>query len=244
MLYGLAVITLTAPDQVDRPCASWRTDANGREVTQPLLLGSDDRRQHGFVLMRPDRSEYKIGETPTSISTSTATPRPPISTSSRGGRPLAWSPARGGRRGAGGAAHRRQPAGHARTQRLRGWRRRRDRPRPPATAGQPSPRRDRRDGWTPRLPPRRHRHARHPGAARRRCRCPASWGWPSWTSRSSPCRNRRRALPAPTSCSNRELLEPRYEIHDFVELEDDVYSPYDNLPDSIRYGAPARRNWR
>ncbi len=35
----------------------------------------------------------------------------------------------------------------------------------------------------------------------------------------------------------RELQEPRYEIHDFVELEDDVYSPYDDKEESIRFGA-------
>lgn len=38
----------------------------------------------------------------------------------------------------------------------------------------------------------------------------------------------------------RELQEPRYEIHDFVELEDDVFSPYDNLPDSVRYAQRAQ----
>ena len=34
----------------------------------------------------------------------------------------------------------------------------------------------------------------------------------------------------------RELQEPRYEIHDFASLDDDVYSPYDDAPDSVRYG--------
>jgi uncharacterized protein YfaS (alpha-2-macroglobulin family) len=38
----------------------------------------------------------------------------------------------------------------------------------------------------------------------------------------------------------RELQEPRYEIHDFVALDDDVYSPYDALPDSVRYGQRAQ----
>ena len=35
----------------------------------------------------------------------------------------------------------------------------------------------------------------------------------------------------------RELLEPRYEIHDFSDLEDDEASPYDENPDSVRYGS-------
>ena len=35
----------------------------------------------------------------------------------------------------------------------------------------------------------------------------------------------------------RELLEPRYEIHDFTDLDDDEASPYDDLPDSVRYGS-------
>ncbi|MCC6456494.1 MAG: hypothetical protein IT328_16175 [Caldilineaceae bacterium] len=34
----------------------------------------------------------------------------------------------------------------------------------------------------------------------------------------------------------RELLEPRYEIHNFTDLEDDEASPYDQNPDSVRYG--------
>ena len=33
----------------------------------------------------------------------------------------------------------------------------------------------------------------------------------------------------------RELQEPRYEIHDFVPMEDDTYSPYDDRPDSVKY---------
>jgi uncharacterized protein YfaS (alpha-2-macroglobulin family) len=35
----------------------------------------------------------------------------------------------------------------------------------------------------------------------------------------------------------RELLEPRYEIHGFSDLDDDEASPYDDYPDSVRYGA-------
>jgi uncharacterized protein YfaS (alpha-2-macroglobulin family) len=34
----------------------------------------------------------------------------------------------------------------------------------------------------------------------------------------------------------RELLEPRYEIHNFTDLADDEPSPYDDNPDSVRYG--------
>ncbi|MDQ3247871.1 MAG: MG2 domain-containing protein, partial [Chloroflexota bacterium] len=34
----------------------------------------------------------------------------------------------------------------------------------------------------------------------------------------------------------RELLEPRYQIRDFVDLADDDYSPYDENPDSVRVG--------
>ena len=37
----------------------------------------------------------------------------------------------------------------------------------------------------------------------------------------------------------RELLEPRYEIRDFSKLEDDESSPYDETPDSVRYGLHA-----
>jgi hypothetical protein len=35
----------------------------------------------------------------------------------------------------------------------------------------------------------------------------------------------------------RELQEPRYEIHDFTPLDDADYSPYDELPDSVRTAA-------
>ncbi len=35
----------------------------------------------------------------------------------------------------------------------------------------------------------------------------------------------------------RELLEPRYEIHNFTDLDDDEASPYDDNPDSVRYGS-------
>ena len=37
----------------------------------------------------------------------------------------------------------------------------------------------------------------------------------------------------------RELLEPRYEIRDFTNLDDDESSPYDETPDSVRYGLQA-----
>lgn len=40
----------------------------------------------------------------------------------------------------------------------------------------------------------------------------------------------------------RELLEPRYEIHDFVDLADDDHSPYDDNPDSVRIGQSGARN--
>jgi uncharacterized protein YfaS (alpha-2-macroglobulin family) len=37
----------------------------------------------------------------------------------------------------------------------------------------------------------------------------------------------------------RGLLEPRYEIRDFSDLDDDEASPYDDNPDSVRYGSLA-----
>jgi uncharacterized protein YfaS (alpha-2-macroglobulin family) len=41
----------------------------------------------------------------------------------------------------------------------------------------------------------------------------------------------------------RELQEPRYEIHDFVSLEDDDSSPYDDKPKNLRIGgSPADRS--
>ncbi len=40
----------------------------------------------------------------------------------------------------------------------------------------------------------------------------------------------------------RELLEPRYEIHDFVDLADDDHSPYDDNPDSVRIGQSGARS--
>jgi hypothetical protein len=39
----------------------------------------------------------------------------------------------------------------------------------------------------------------------------------------------------------RELQEPRFEIHDFTSLDDDIYSPYDDAPENIRYGSS---EWR
>jgi len=35
----------------------------------------------------------------------------------------------------------------------------------------------------------------------------------------------------------RNLLEPRFEIHDFAPINDDAYSPYDDAPDSVKYGS-------
>jgi hypothetical protein len=36
---------------------------------------------------------------------------------------------------------------------------------------------------------------------------------------------------------NRALQEPRYQLHDFVDLESDAPSPYDSTPDSVKYAA-------
>jgi uncharacterized protein YfaS (alpha-2-macroglobulin family) len=61
-IYGLAVITLTAPAQPYLPLEVVATDAAGREVAQPLLLGGVTGAS-ATVLMRPARAEYRVGET-------------------------------------------------------------------------------------------------------------------------------------------------------------------------------------
>ncbi|MCS6828984.1 MAG: MG2 domain-containing protein [Caldilinea sp.] len=61
-LYGLAVITLTPSSANYAPIEVEAVDAEGRTVVQPLLLGGE-RRVGSTVLMRPERSEYKVGET-------------------------------------------------------------------------------------------------------------------------------------------------------------------------------------
>lgn len=61
-LYGLAVITVTPPSGRHLPIEIEAVDAEGRTVVQRLLLGSDTQ-VGSAVLMRPERSEYKVGET-------------------------------------------------------------------------------------------------------------------------------------------------------------------------------------
>ncbi len=60
--YGLAVITLTPPNMNYVPIEVEAVDVEGRTAVQPLLLAGE-RRAGAAVLMRPERSEYKVGET-------------------------------------------------------------------------------------------------------------------------------------------------------------------------------------
>lgn len=61
-LYGLAVITVTPPNVRHLPIEIEAVDGEGRAVVQRLLLGSNAQ-VGSAVLMRPEHSEYKVGET-------------------------------------------------------------------------------------------------------------------------------------------------------------------------------------
>jgi hypothetical protein len=85
--YGLAVISVTAPARNLLALEVVATDDAGNVVKQPLTLGGEVS-DASSILLRPDRTEYAIGDTPTSTSTSTATLDTPTSTWSRIARPL------------------------------------------------------------------------------------------------------------------------------------------------------------
>jgi CD109 antigen len=238
-LYGLAVITLTAPDQPFLPLQVVATDDTGRQVTQPLLLGGATGAST-TVLMRPERSEYKIGETANVdiyVNGHATTAYLDIIKGQQtfglvalpvvGGVAQAALPIDGSLLGTlelnayvigddGEMASDRRlllvnPAPAEIDVTLDA-----DRYRPGDTATLAI--QVQRDG------------APMPGVV----------GLAIVDESVFSVQAQEPGFARTYFLLERELQEPRYEIHDFVELEDDVYSPYDNLPSSIRYGARAQ----
>ena len=238
-VYGLAVITLTAPDQRFLPLEVQASDANGREVTQPLLLGGVTGAST-TVLMRPERSEYKIGETAN------------VDIYVNGHATTAYLDIIKGRQTFGlvalpvvdGVAQAALPIDGSLlgTLELNAY-----------VIGD--------DGE---LVSDRRLLLVNPAPATIDVRLDAERYRPGDTA-TLDIQVQRNGAPMPGVVGlaivdesvfsvqeqepgfartyfllERELQEPRYEIHDFVELEDDVYSPYDELPSSIRYAAQAR----
>lgn len=238
-IYGLAVITLTAPDQRFLPLEVTATTANGREVRQPLLLGGATGASTQ-VLMRPERSEYKIGDTAN------------IDIYVNGHATTAYLDIIKGRQTFGlialpvadGVAKAALPIDGALlgTLELNAY----------VTGDDGEIASDRRLLLV------------NPAPATVDVRLDADQYRPGDTA-TLDIQVQRDGAPMAGVVGlaivdesvfsvqeqepgfartyfllERQLQEPRYEIHDFVELEDDVHSPYDNLPDSIRYAAHAR----
>ncbi|HHW86092.1 MAG TPA: hypothetical protein GX400_07775 [Chloroflexi bacterium] len=238
-VYGLAVITLTAPDQRFLPLEVQASDANGREVTQPLLLGGVSGAST-TVLMRPERSEYTIGETANVDIYVNGHATTAYLDIIKGGQTfgLVALPV------VGGVAQAALPIDGALlgTLELNAYvigddgemvsDRRLLLVNPaPATVDL-------------RLDADRYRpgdiatldiQVRRNGAA-----MPGVVGVAIVDESVFSVQEQEPGFARTYFLLERELQEPRYEIHDFVKLEDDVYSPYDELPNSIRYAAHAR----
>lgn len=238
-LYGLAVITLTAPVQRFLPLEVKAVAADGSEVIQPLLLGGATGASTA-VLMRPERSEYKIGETAN------------IDIFVNGRATTVYLDIIKGRQTFGlialpvvnGVAQAALPIDGSLlgTLELNAY----------ATGDDGEIVSDRRLLLV------------NPAPATVDVRLDADQYRPGDTA-TLDIQVQRDGAPMPGVIGlaivdesvfsvqeqepgfartyfllERELQEPRYEIRDFVELEDDVHSPYDNLPDSIRYAERAR----
>ncbi len=238
-LYGLAVITLTAPDQRYVPLEVTATDAAGRQVTQPLVLGGVTGASTA-VLMRPERSEYKIGETAN------------IDIFVNGRATTAYLDIIKGRQTFGlvalpvvdGVAQAALPIDGSLlgTVELNAYvvgddgtmvaDRRLLLVNPaPADIAVTTDAEVYRPGDTATL----DIQVQRDGAP-----MPGVVGLAIVDESVFSVQEQEPGFARTYFLLERELQEPRYEIHDFVELEDDTYSPYDGLPDSIRYAAQSR----
>ncbi|MCB0049441.1 MAG: hypothetical protein KDE24_07870, partial [Caldilinea sp.] len=238
-LYGLAVITLTAPDQRYIPLEVTATDAAGRQVTQPLVLGGVTGASTA-VLMRPERSEYKIGETAN------------IDIFVNGRARTAYLDIIKGRQTFGlvalpvvdGVAQAALPIDGSLlgTVELNVYvmgddgtmvaDRRLLLVNPaPADIAVTTDAEVYRPGDTATL----DIQVQRDGAP-----MPGVVGLAIVDESVFSVQEQEPGFARTYFLLERELQEPRYEIHDFVELKDDTYSPYDGLPDSIRYAAQAR----
>jgi uncharacterized protein YfaS (alpha-2-macroglobulin family) len=238
-IYGLAVITLTAPDQQYLPLEVTATDANGREVTQPLLLGSVTGAST-TVLMRPEHSEYKIGETAN------------VDIYVNGHATTAYLDIIKGRQTFGlvalpvvdGVAQAALPIDGSLlgTLELNAY----------VIGDDGEIANDRRlllvnpapaaidvtldaDSYRPGATATLDIQVQRDGA-------PLSGvvGLAIVDESVFSVQEQAPGFARTYFLLERELQEPRYEIHDFVELEDDVYSPYDDLPSNIRYATRAQ----
>lgn len=61
--YGLAVITLTTPNEGLTLLQVTADDGGGNVVEQPLALGTEQGSSTASVLLRPERVEYRVGDT-------------------------------------------------------------------------------------------------------------------------------------------------------------------------------------
>jgi uncharacterized protein YfaS (alpha-2-macroglobulin family) len=238
-LYGLAVITLTAPDQPFLPLQVVATDAAGREVTQPLLLGGATGAS-ATVLMRPARSAYQIGETAN------------IDIYVNGHATTVYLDIIKGRQTfglvalpvVGGVAQAALPIDGSLlgTLELNAY----------VIGDDGAIVNDRRlllvDPAPAEIDVTLDADRYRPGdtatldiqVQRDSAPMPGVVGLAIVDESVFSVQEQAPGFARTYFLLERELQEPRYEIHDFVELEDDAYSPYDNLPSSIRYGARAQ----
>ena len=238
-IYGLAVITLTAPDQRFLPLEVTASTADGREVIQPLLLGGVTGASTQ-VLMRPERSEYKIGDIAN------------IDIYVNGHATTAYLDIIKGRQTFGlialpivdGVAQAALPIDGALlgTLELNAY----------VTGDDGEIASDRRlllvnpapatvdvrldaDQYRPGDTATLDIQVQRDGAP-----MAGVMGLAIVDESVFSVQEQEPGFARTYFLLERQIQEPRYEIHDFVELEDDVHSPYDNLPDSIRYAAHAR----
>ena len=61
--YGQAVITLTTPNDGLTPLVVTAADDKGNAVDQPLFLGTDETSSLASLLLRPEHAEYQVGDT-------------------------------------------------------------------------------------------------------------------------------------------------------------------------------------
>lgn len=238
-LYGLAVITLTPPSQRFVPLLVEATDASGRLVSQPLLLGGESGAST-TVLMRPERSAYRIGETAN------------IDIYVNGRARTVYLDVIKGRQTFGlaalpvtdGVAQAALPIDGSLlgTLELNAY----------VISDNGELVRDRRlllvNPAPAEISVTADAEVYRPGdtatldiqVQREGAPMPGVVGLAIVDESVFSVQEQAPGFARTYFLLERELQEPRYEIHDFVELEDDVYSPYDNLPDSVRYAQRAQ----
>lgn len=238
--YGLAVITMTTQSPNLVPLEVLAVDQKGNRVTQPLLLGTEGDAGMA-VLLRPDKSEYKIGDTANiDIYTSAGVPSVYldiikdrqtfglVNLPVKDGKAQAAIPIDGSllgtielnayvtdRQGQLTADHRLVLVNPA-----------------PADVSVSTNAKVYRPGDTATL----DLQVLRDGKA-----MPGAIGISIVDESVFAVENQDPGFARTYFLLQRDLQEPRFEIHDFAKLDDDVYSPYDDAPANIRYASDAAR---